>query len=173
MPSGDELIYSMEGSLWRQKIAHERCQRNHARSKAATITSRTSRQTARASVVTRYDGKASSSGATISRAARRTRLTATGGVNLEPRISPDGRQIVLVFKRQARSLQLKMRTSRQQGLLERALSRRAAREQDRPLLLFHARSRDQSVVVAGWEARLLRHERGNPLGYGLDLLGFR
>ena len=73
MPSGDELVYSMEGSLWRQKIAaSESNEITHADWRLRS-TSRTSRRTAAASSSRATTARRSSSGATISRAAQSTR----------------------------------------------------------------------------------------------------
>ena len=124
---------------------------------APTTTSRTSRRTA----------AASSSRATTASAIELWRhdlasgassaLTANGGVNLEPRISPDGRQLVFVSTAGTGHFNLKIADLVAGGPRERALPRRAAREHDRPLLLFDARSLHQSVLVAGRQARLVRH----------------
>ena len=162
----------MAGSLWRQQIAPIRCARRtdacrwRLRPPAGR---RTGRQAASSSAAT--TGKRdSSSGASTSRAGDEQALTANGGVNLEPRISPDGRQIVFVSTGGTRPLQPEDRRPLSRGPRERALPRRAAREQDRPLLLFDARSLHQPVMVAGREARLVRHQHGNSLGHGQDLL---
>ena len=121
-------------------------------------------------VFSRYDGKAFELWRHDFASGHEQALTANGGVNLEPRISPNGRQIVFVSTARHRALQPEDRGPLAGRALERALPRRAAREHDRPLLLFDARSRHQSVVVAGRKARLVRQQRGDPLGHGLDLL---
>ena len=136
----------------------------------ATTTSPTSRRTAGASSSRATTARASSFGATTSKAAR---ACAHGERRRQPRAAhlagwPADR---LRFDRRHRAFQPEDCRPRACGAFERALSRRAAREQDRPLLLFDARPHDQPVVVAGRQARLLRHECGDSLGYGLDLLG--
>ena len=95
MPSGDELVYAANGSLWRQKIGDDQ---------AAAITHPASAYDhqpdvapdGRSVVFARYDGK----GFEIRRhdfgSGAEQALTENGGVNLEPRISPDGKQIVFV-----------------------------------------------------------------------------
>ncbi len=95
MPSGDELIYSLEGSLWRQKVgANDATEITHpagAYDHQPDVT-----PDGGTVVFTRYDGKGfelwrHDLGSGVERA-----LTANGGVNLEPRVSPGGRQLVFV-----------------------------------------------------------------------------
>ena len=107
MPSGDDLVYSMEGSLRRQKTGTDDADRDHAREGAYDHQPDVAPDGGSV-VFTRYDGRASSCGATTSRAAASRRLTANGGVNLEPRISPDGRKIVFVSTAEHRTFNLKI-----------------------------------------------------------------
>ena len=95
MPAGDEVIYSMEGSLWRQKIGtmdaseitHPTGAYDHQPDVALD---------GRSVVFTRYDGNAFELWRLDLETGRERALTTGGGVNLEPRVSPDGRQIVFV-----------------------------------------------------------------------------
>jgi hypothetical protein len=95
LPSGEELIYSMEGSLWRQKIGN---------SEASEITHPAGAYDhqpdvapdGRSVVFARYDGKGFELWRHDLESGAEQALTANGGVNLEPRISPDGRRIAFV-----------------------------------------------------------------------------
>jgi TolB protein len=95
MPSGDELVFSREGSLWRTKIdapasseiTHPAGAYDHQPDVSPD---------GRSVVFTRYDGKAFELWRLDLETGREQPLTTGGGVNLEPRISPDGRQIVFV-----------------------------------------------------------------------------
>lgn len=95
MPSGDELIYSMEGSLWRQKIgtgeAKEVTHPTGAYDHQPDVS-----PDGRSVVFARYDGKGFELWRHDLESGGEKALTANGGVNLEPRISPDGRQVVFV-----------------------------------------------------------------------------
>ena len=169
MPSGDEVIYSMEGSLWRQKIgANDAIELTHAT--GAYDYQPDVAPDGGSVIFTRYDGRAFELWRKPLDAGAERALTTNGGVNLEPRISPDGRQIVFVSTAGSGHFNLKIADLAATRACERALSRRAARERDRPLLLFDPRSRDQSLLVAGRQARLLRHQRRDSMGHRLDLL---
>jgi Tol biopolymer transport system component len=95
LPSGEELIYAMEGSLWRQKIgAAEASEITHpagAYDHQPDVT-----PDGRSVIFTRYDGRAFELWRLDLETGREQALTTGGGVNLEPRISPDGRQIAFV-----------------------------------------------------------------------------
>ena len=162
----------MEGSLWRQGLGSEvAVELTHA--DAAYDYQPDVAPDGQSVVFSRYDGRAFELWRLDLASRREHALTADGGVNLEPRHLAGRASDRLGLYRGQRPLQSQDRRHHRRRTRERALSRRAAREQDRPLLLFHARSRDQSVVVAGRETRLLRHQRGDSLGYRLDLLGRR
>lgn len=97
MPSGDELIYAMEGSLWRRKIGAP----NPANQEVTHPNSAYDHQPdvapdGRSVVFTRYDGKSFELWRHDLVSGAEEPLTGNGGVNLEPRISPSGRQIVFV-----------------------------------------------------------------------------
>ncbi len=95
MPSGNELLYSMEGSLWRQKIgsmdANEITHPTGAYDHQPDVA-----PDGRSVVFTRYDGKAFELWRLDLETGREQALTTGGGVNLEPRISPDGKRIAFV-----------------------------------------------------------------------------
>jgi TolB protein len=95
MPSGDELVFSMEGSLWRRKIAaSESNEITHAT--GAYDHQPDVAPDGNSVVFTRYDGKAFELWRHDFGTGRDHPLTSNGDVNLEPRISPDGRQLVFV-----------------------------------------------------------------------------
>lgn len=95
MPSGEELIYSMHGSLWRQRIeTHQAVEITHA--EGAYDHQPDVTPDGRAVVFTRYDGKSFELWRHDLGSGTEHALTANGGVNLEPRISPSGRQIAFV-----------------------------------------------------------------------------
>ena len=97
MPSGDELIFAMEGSLWRRKIVgpdpsteevtHATAAYDHQPDVAPD---------GRSVVFTRYDGRSFELWRHDLASGTERPLTGNGGVNLEPRISPDGRRLVFV-----------------------------------------------------------------------------
>ncbi len=95
LPSGDELIYSMEGSLWRQKIGTDDANEITHVLGGYDYQPDVSPD-GRSVVFTRYDGKAFELWRHDLESGGQNALTANAGVNLEPRISPDGRQIVFV-----------------------------------------------------------------------------
>ena len=95
MPSGDEVVYSMDGSLWRQRIgsgeSFEITYTDGAYDYQPDVA-----PDGNSIVFSRYDGKAIELGRLDLSSGEVRALTANGGVNLEPRISPDGRQLVFV-----------------------------------------------------------------------------
>jgi Tol biopolymer transport system component len=95
MPAGDELVYSMEGSLWRQRIgSDEAAELTHANG-AYDYQPDVARD-GQTVVFSRYDGRAFELWRLDFESGRASALTANGGVNLEPRLSPDGERIVFV-----------------------------------------------------------------------------
>ena len=88
MPSGDELIYSMDGSLWRQRIGSgDVFEITHA---DGAYDYQPDVAPDGASVVfSRYDGNAIELGRLDLASGKTQVLTANGGVNLEPRIAPE------------------------------------------------------------------------------------
>ncbi len=95
LPGGVELIYSMAGSLWRQTIGSDvAVELTHPH--AAYDYQPDVAPDGTWAVFTRYDGRAMELWR-LDLATREARaLTTNGGVNVEPRISPDGRRIVFV-----------------------------------------------------------------------------
>ena len=95
LPAGDELIYSMEGSLWRQRIGtDEAVELTHPQ--GAYDYQPDVAPDGGSVVFSRYDGRAIELWRHDFANAKEQALTANAGVNLEPRLSPDGRQIVFV-----------------------------------------------------------------------------
>jgi hypothetical protein len=95
LPSGDELVYAMEGSLWRQKIATDEA-REITHPAGAYDHQPDVAQDGGSVVFARYDGKGFELWRHDLGSGGEHALTANGGVNLEPRVSPDGRKLVFV-----------------------------------------------------------------------------
>jgi Tol biopolymer transport system component len=95
MPAGDEFVYSMEGSLWRQRIGAD--ETNEITHPAGAYDYQPDVAPGGNRVVfTRYDGRAMELWQLDLATGEARALTANGGVNLEPRFSPDGKQVVFV-----------------------------------------------------------------------------
>jgi TolB protein len=94
-PDGQALVYSMAGSLWSQRIgSDEALELTHA---DAAYDYQPDVSRAGGSVVfTRYDGNAMEIWRFDLASKREDALTANGGVNVEPRLSPDGSMLVWV-----------------------------------------------------------------------------
>jgi Tol biopolymer transport system component len=94
-PAGDELVYSMAGSLWRQRIGVDQAtELTHA--DAAYDYQPDVAPDGGSVVFSRYDGNAIELVRLDLAGDREQALTANGGVNVEPRLSPDGRRLVWV-----------------------------------------------------------------------------
>jgi len=94
-PDGKALVYSMEGSLWRQAIdSTAAVEITHARG-AYDYQPDVSRD-GRAVVFARYDGGAIDLWRLDLAGGQEKRLTSGGDVNVEPRLSPDGRRLAWV-----------------------------------------------------------------------------
>jgi len=116
MPSGEELVYSMGGSLWRQKVkANPVLEITHPVS--AYDYQPDVAPDGRSVVFTRYDGKGFELWRHDLEGDGEQPLTANGGVNLEPRISPDGRTIVFVSTAGTGHFNLKIADLSPSGLL--------------------------------------------------------
>jgi len=95
MPSGDEVVYSMQGSLWRWRLG-ELGSTELTRPTAAYDYQPDVAPDGRSVVFTRYDGKGFELWRRDLAGPGERPLTTNGGVNLEPRVSPDGTRIVFV-----------------------------------------------------------------------------
>ena len=94
-PDGNALVYSMEGSLWRQAIdSTEAVEITHAKG-AYDYQPEVSRD-GRFVVFARYDGAAVEVWRLDLGSGKEDRLTSGGDVNVEPRLSPDGRRLAWV-----------------------------------------------------------------------------
>lgn len=95
LPDGDTLIYSMAGSLWRQRL-------DDATATELTHPARAydyqpdAAHDGRSVVFARYDGNAIELWRLNLASGREQRLTTGGAVNVEPRLSPDGKRIAWV-----------------------------------------------------------------------------
>jgi Tol biopolymer transport system component len=95
LPDGDTLVYSMDGSLWRQRIGEdEAVELTHATG-AYDFQPDVARD-GRSVVFTRYDGKATELWQLDLASGHARALTQGGAVNVEPRLSPDGKRIAWV-----------------------------------------------------------------------------
>ncbi len=94
-PDGTSLIYSMAGSLWRQTIgSDETMELTHPR--GAYDYQPDVAPDGRSVVFARYDGAAIELWRLDLASDREQKLTSGGAVNVEPRLSPDGRRIAWV-----------------------------------------------------------------------------
>ncbi len=95
MPDGETLVYSMGGSLWRQRIgSDEAIELTHA--KGAYDYQPDVARDGRSVVFTRYDGTGMELWQLDLGSGRARALTHGGAVNVEPRLSPDGKRIAWV-----------------------------------------------------------------------------
>jgi Tol biopolymer transport system component len=95
LPDGQSLVYSMGGSLWRQRIGDdEAIELTHA-SGAYDYQPDVARD-GRSVVFTRYDGKAMALWRLDLASGKSHALTRGDAVNVEPRLSPDGKRIAWV-----------------------------------------------------------------------------
>ena len=97
-PDGRSVVYSMEGSLWRQsldsdvatELTHATCAYDHQPDVS---------RDGRTMVYTRYDGASMELWRLDLETGRERPLTGGGDVNVEPRLSPDGRRLAFVSTR--------------------------------------------------------------------------
>jgi len=95
MPDSKTLVYSMAGSLWRQRIdGDEAVELTHA-AKAYDYQPDIARD-GHSVVFARYDGNAVELWRLDLSNGHEQELTSGGAVNIEPRLSPDGRQLAWV-----------------------------------------------------------------------------
>jgi hypothetical protein len=98
LPGDRELVYSMAGSLWRQEIgATEAVELTHAQ--GAYDYQPDVSADGRTVVFSRYDGKSIELWRLDLASGREQRLTDEGAVNVEPRLSPDGKRLAWVSTR--------------------------------------------------------------------------
>ncbi|HNP06811.1 MAG TPA: CehA/McbA family metallohydrolase [Cyclobacteriaceae bacterium] len=119
-PDGEEIVYSMAGSLWRQKVAE------------TTATQLTNgpgydyqpdwASDGSSIVFTRYSGKALELQLLDLSNNKITPLTANGDVNLEPRFSPDGSQVAFVSTKNTGHFRIWVGTLKSGKLESRPLS---------------------------------------------------
>ncbi len=94
-PGGRELVYSMAGSLWRQAIgSDEAVELTHP--KGAYDYQPDVAADGNSVVFTRYDGRGLELWHLDLASGREQQLTSSGAVNVEPRLSPDGKRIAYV-----------------------------------------------------------------------------
>jgi hypothetical protein len=94
-PDGASLVYSMAGSLWRQRIGDDTAtELTHARG-AYDYQPDVARD-GQAVVFARYDGGAVELWRRDLQSGREQALTSGGAVNVEPRLSPDGKRLAWV-----------------------------------------------------------------------------
>ena len=98
MPDGRSVVYAMEGSLWRQsldsEVATELTHATGAYDHQPDVSS-----DGRTVVFARYDGAAIELWRLDLVTGRERPLTSGGDVNVEPRLSPDGRRLAFVSTR--------------------------------------------------------------------------
>lgn len=95
LPDGETLVYSMAGSLWRQRIGEdEAIELTHA--DGAYDYQPDVARDGRSVVFTRYDGKGLELWRLDLASGTSRALTQGGAVNVEPRLSPDGKRIAWV-----------------------------------------------------------------------------
>ncbi len=95
MPDGKTLVYSMSGSLWRQRIDEDAATELTHAAKSYDYQPDVAHD-GRSLVFTRYDGNALELWRLNLANGHETELTTGGAVNVEPRLSPDGTQIAWV-----------------------------------------------------------------------------
>ena len=95
LPDGNTLVYSMGGSLWRQRIGENTATELTHPTAAYDYQPDASRD-GRSVVFTRYDGNALELWRLDLASGRAQRLTDQGAVNVEPRLSPDGKRLAWV-----------------------------------------------------------------------------
>ena len=153
-PTGRELVYSMQGSLWRQRLGQRRGAPAHRRPRlrlpARLVARWTPDRLRRPTATTR-----SSCGCSISRPATPDAPGRDGAVNLEPRWSPDGTRHRLRLDR-VRGTLARLRRRRSTPTAGRATSERITEDRDsglpryyygavRPVPLAHLVARRQGA----------------------------
>ncbi len=98
LPDSNTLVYSMEGSLWRQRIGEDTATELTHAARAYDYQPDVSHD-GRYVVFSRYDGNGIELWRQDLGSGQTQALTSGGAVNVEPRLSPDGRQIAWVSTR--------------------------------------------------------------------------
>ena len=162
MPDGYGLVYSMAGSLWQQQIgADEAMELTHA--DAAYDYQPDVAPDGGSVVFSRYDGRAFELWWLDLESRRELPLTENGGVNVEPRFSPDGKQLVWVSTAGTGHFNLMIAELGRAGL-SKARFLVAPRESKSPYIFF-ARSRDQSIWAPDG-SRVYSSQPRDPWGTG-------
>ena len=166
-PDGQSVVYSMGGSLWRQAIDGDAADELTLRPGLRLSTRLVARRTLhRVRAASRRCDRAVATGpgqpqdAAIDADEGRAASAAVFAGRRPHRVRVHGGQRPLQSLRRGRS------TGRTRCAARR---HRAAREHDRALLLLDARSRDQSVVDAGWQEPGVRLQSRECLRHGTDL----
>ncbi|MGH8030023.1 MAG: TolB family protein, partial [Arenimonas sp.] len=105
MPDSETLVYSMAGSLWRQKIG-ENVATELTHAKGAYDYQPDVAADGHSVVFTRYDGNAMELWRLDLGSGKENRLTSASAVNVEPRISPDGKQLAWLAPNEKKVLQV-------------------------------------------------------------------
>ena len=92
LPDSATLVYSMAGSLWRQRIDGDTATELTHAARAYDYQPDVARD-GRSVVFARYDGNAIELWRLDLASGREQALTKGGAVNVEPRLSPDGRRV--------------------------------------------------------------------------------
>lgn len=115
MADGQSLVYSMAGSLWRQRIGETGATELTHASGAYDYQPDVARDGSSV-VFTRYDGDALELWRLDLASGREQALTSGGAVNVEPRLSPDGKRIAWVSTRDSGHFNLFIADIDAQGL---------------------------------------------------------
>ena len=171
MPDGEALVYSMAGSLWRQRIGDRRSRRTDPRQRRLRLPARRRprRPQRRVHALRRRRDGAVAAGSRA--AAARSALTRGGAVNVEPRLSPDGKRIAWVSTQGTGHFNLFVADIGADGLRN---ARPLLGERKSAIDRYYysaVRPRDQSVVVAGRQAHRVRRQPRGRLGQRRHLVG--
>ena len=168
LPDSETLVYSMGGSLWRQRIGDEEAVELTHATGAYDYQPDVARD-GRSVVFTRYDGGGLELWRLDLASGTTQALTQGGAVNVEPRLSPDGRRIAWVSTQGTGHFNLFIADIGADGLHNARPLLGERTQQARSLLLLGVRPRDQSLVVAGWQIAAVRRQSRNRMGHGRSL----
>ncbi len=117
LPDGENVVYSMGGSLWRQALdGNDATELTHPR--GAYDYQPDAAPDGSGIVFARYDGRSIELWHLDLKSGRESALTGNGAVNVEPRLSPDGRRIAWVSSAGTGHLNLFVAELPSHGLLE-------------------------------------------------------